>query len=199
MRETTPPAAEFLDSLIELFYDEPRKLGQFTQSQSDDLPIAYRTLLAHQAHMTVTVEQRHRSEVSVEVLKAEHTATHYVRKILLRRKSDQRVVQFGVVRLILDLIDEAPRLEILSQKIPLGRALINHDVLRQVQLLNLWRVNCGEDLAKLFDVELDHVTYGRTAIIYCNGDPAIELLEIVAPEDTFKSEGEDLNPLGNGK
>ena len=42
----------------------------------------------------------------------------------------------------------------------------------------------GEDLAAIFGVTPGSVTYGRTALIYCNGKPAVELLEIVAPADS---------------
>lgn len=135
--------------------------------------------------MTVTVEDRHRCAVDVEVLEVQQDARHYSRKILLRRQSDRRVVQFGIVRLALEALEEAPRQEIIKQQTPLGRVLIEHGVMRAVQLLGLWEVACGEELARYFGVQPGHVTYGRTALIYCNSEPAVELLEIVAPEDIF--------------
>jgi hypothetical protein len=67
------------------------------------------------------------------------------------------------------------------KKKPLGRVLIEHQVLREVELLELWQVFCGPVLSELFSVSQDTVTYGRTAMIHCNGEPAIELLEIVRP------------------
>ena len=73
------------------------------------------------------------------------------------------------------------RAEIESQNTPLGRILIEHNVMRQVQLISLWKVAPGEELRKLFGLADADVTYGRTALIYCNGVPAVELLEIVAP------------------
>ncbi len=186
MTEATPPAAE-LDELIALFFRNPSDLGAFTQSDSDDCPAAYRAMLDHEKHMTVTVERRHASEVDVEVLDSTSNQTHYRRKILLRRRSDRRVVQYGIVRLALSALQPVVRDEILAQQIPLGRVLILHNVLRQVQLNSLWRVACGRELARMFDVQEGHITYGRTALIYCDGEPAVELLEIVAPEDTFSS------------
>jgi chorismate-pyruvate lyase len=179
--ETTPPAIE-LDSLVRLFYREPANLGDFAACASETMPPIYRQLLAHNAHMTVTVEQRHGCSVDVEVLDSWQKQSHYCRKILLRRQSDHRVVQFGIVRLDLDLLEEQPRKEILAKKIPLGRVLIQHNVMRQVQLVAVWRVSCGNELANYFEVAPGQVTYGRTALIYCDGEPAIELLEIVAPE-----------------
>jgi chorismate-pyruvate lyase len=181
LTEVTPPADE-LESLIALFYPNASQLGNFTQCDSHSMPLPYQQLLAHEAHMTVTVEQRHGCEVTVEVLESEQVGNHYIRKILLRKSTDHRVVQYGIVRLALDTLDAAPRDEILARQTPLGRVLIKHNVLRQVQLLAVWRVICGPELANYFEVEQGHETYGRTALIYCNGEPAVELLEIVAPE-----------------
>jgi chorismate-pyruvate lyase len=191
------PPAEELGVLVRLFYADPAELGQFRKCDKSSVPSAYRALLAHDAHMTVTVEQRHGCPVTVEVLESHESQTHYVRKILLRRKSDNRVVQYGIVRLKLDAIDAEPRAEILAKQIPLGRVLIQHNVMRQVQLLAVWNVRCGRELAKHFDVITGHETFGRTALIYCNEEPAIELLEIVAPEDSFRSTSAFLSSKGN--
>ncbi len=174
-----------LGNLIRLLYAEVTELGQFMKCDKSQAPASYQPLLAHDAHMTVTVEQRHGCPVSVEVLESQESETHYVRKILLRRTSDNRVVQYGIVRLKLDAIDAEARAEILAKQTPLGRVLIQHNVMRHVELLDVWRVHCGEELGSYFGVRPGHETFGRTALIYCNDEPAIELLEIVAPEDTF--------------
>ena len=130
--------------------------------------------------MTVTVEFHHGSPVDVKVLEYVHTEDRYSRKILLTRKSDGGVVQFGIVRLNLGVLDEQVRKEIESREIPLGRVLITHNVLRKVKLLNLYKVQSGPALAEAFGFDAETICYGRTALIYCDGSPAIELLEIVA-------------------
>lgn len=181
MTKATPPAVE-LDELIALFYSDPRQLGRFTHCPSEACPPQYRLMLDHEQHMTVTVERRHASSVDVQVLDSRFSDTSYMRKIILRRQSDRRVVQFGIVRLALAALQPVVREEILAQQIPLGRVLILHNVMRHVQLNALWRVECGEELAELFEAQPGQITYGRTALIYCDGEPAVELLEIVGPE-----------------
>ena len=47
--------------------------------------------------------------------------------------------------------------------------------------IDLFRVEAGAGLTRMFGCALGAITYGRTALIYCNGEPAIELIEIVAP------------------
>lgn len=169
-----------LDTLVRLFYDRPEQLGEFRMRQAADLPPTQRKLLAHHEHMTETVETHHDSQVRVEVLQTRVTDTHYARKILLRRTSDDAVVQFGIVRLNVAYLSQDVRDEIVAQKTPLGRVLIEHDVMRQVELVALWEVNAGSDLRSLLNLS-GEVAYGRTALIHCNGEPAVELLEIVTP------------------
>ena len=89
------------------------------------------------------------------------------------------MIQYGIVRLNLDYVGQDARREIESEQIPLGRVLITHNVLRNVRLLSLWKVTPGEELRKLFGLDTPETCYGRTALIYCNGVPAVELLEIV--------------------
>ncbi len=170
-----------LTTLVGLFYDRPEQLGQFDEVDSHDLARDYRMLLAHDSHMTVTVERFHNGPVDVRVLETKLTGSHYARKILLTRQSDGAIVQFGIMRLDFSCVSPAVRREVEGQAMPLGRILIQHNVLRVVHLTKLYRVTAGEDLCRHFNVAAGDVTYGRTAIIDCDGEPAVELLEIVAP------------------
>jgi chorismate-pyruvate lyase len=170
-----------LDTLVGLFYPQPELLGRFEEVESHELSRDYRMLLAHDSHMTVTVERFHNTPVNVRVLESQLTGQHYARKILLARQNDGVVVQFGIMRLDFAAVSPEVRREVESQQTPLGRILIRHNILREVHLTKLWRVTPGEDLRRLFGLADDQVTYGRTAIIDCDGEPAVELLEIVTP------------------
>ncbi len=172
-----------LDALVALFYESPAELGRFVERPAAELPPVYQELLAHNHHMTVTVERHHGSLVDVKVLERRISDDHYARKILLARQSDGRVVQFGIVRLNFAYLDAAVRREIEAQTAPLGRILIQHKVLREVELFKLLEVTPGSDLCRLFGMTPSQRAYGRTALIHCNGEPAVELLEIVTPEE----------------
>ena len=172
-------AAPDLNTLVSLFFPQPGELGEFEETSAEALPPAMHRLLAHHGHMTETVEAYHRCPVTVEVLSRRREDTHYARKILLRRSTDQAVVQFGIVRLDLRHLSEPVRREIESEKIPLGRVLINHHVMREVELSQLWKIQPGPELQRHFSLPPNEPCYGRTALIWCNGEPAVELLEIV--------------------
>jgi chorismate-pyruvate lyase len=170
-----------LEALVALFYDDPRELGRFVEVPAAEVPPGYHELLAHEHHMTVTVEQFHNCRVDVRVLRKHVTASHYSRLILLSRQSDGQVVQFGIMRVNFAYLGGEVRREIEAERAPLGRILIEHDVLRQVHLYSLYQVAPGPDLCRHFGLETPRSTYGRTAVIDCNHEPAIELLEIVTP------------------
>jgi chorismate-pyruvate lyase len=180
------PPTPSLYTLLELFYDDPSRLAEFEPVEPGDAPAVYRQLLEHNEHMTVTVEAFHGCPVDVQALEVVDTGSHYCRTSLLLRQSDRQVVQFGVVRLDKATLPLAARQEIEGRKKPLGRVLIEHNVLREVELSRLWKVTPGRELAAHFRQDEPRITYGRTALIYCNGEPAIELLEIVAPVEAAK-------------
>ncbi len=168
-----------LGQLIALFYDHPEDLGNFQEVPAEEVPSPFRQLLAHNEHMTVTVEHFHNCQVDVKVLDRQIEETYYSRKILLTRQNDGKVVQYGIVRLNCDCLEDAPAAEIKSERTPLGRVLIQHNVLREVQRTSLWQIEPGPELCSLLSLPEGETIYGRTALIYCNGEPAVELLEIV--------------------
>jgi len=100
-------------------------------------------------------------------------------KVILKRKRDDAVVLFGIVRVTRALLAPEIRDAIEGEQIPLGRILIRSEVLRRVRLLSLWRVEPGEDLCRIFALKQPQTCYGRTALMYCDTVPVIELLEVV--------------------
>ena len=180
--ESTPRFTPELQALTSLFYESAQALGNFQEVKADAIPLLYRRLLAHDQHMTVTVESHHGCPVDVQVLSAQTFGDLYARKILLTRQRDGAVVQFGIVRLNLAFLPTDARREIEAQHTPLGHVLIQHNILRNVRLLSLWRIDPSPELCRLLELARPETCYGRTALIYCNGVPAVELLEIVTPD-----------------
>jgi chorismate-pyruvate lyase len=168
-----------ITQLAGLFYESIDQLGEFQPVESSDLPEAYQSLLAHHDHMTVTLEAWHNSLVDVRVLADERDNDLYARKILLTLQRDSSPVQFGIMRINLTGLPEIVRLEIESQALPLGRIMIRHHLLREVEMCQLWRVNPGDELRLHLNVSGDSPIYGRTARILVAGQPAVEVLEIV--------------------
>lgn len=144
-------------------------------------PEPYHRMLVHEHHMTVTMEAYHDCTVDVDVVESRFEGDLYLRKILLRKSGTSQVVQLGVVRFNFDYVTDAVRKEILAQKTPLGRVLIQHNVLRHIDLGAIVRFTAGPGLCNYLPMKPGEQTYGRMATIFCNGAPAVDLLEISAP------------------
>lgn len=165
-----------LDKLVQLFHKDVSSLGTFRSVEASQIPEPQRSLLNHNFHMTVTLEKFHSSPVDVRVLSEQSSGDAYCREICLDRTSDNQLVQYGIVRLNFKHLTSEVQSEIRSKSTPLGRVLIEHDVHRRVQLLCLYELAPSEGALSAKDGKK---LYGRTAVIYCNDEPAIELLEIV--------------------
>lgn len=151
--------------------------------QPDEIPFPQDSLLVHHEHMTVVLQKHHGRPVTVEVLAEHFDGDYYTRKICLRPEGSDTVVEWGVVRLDMRLIPPAARDEILAKQLPLGAVLIKHNVLRRIK--PRWFLHFPADGAvlRMFGAVETHPLYGRVGTIFCNGKPAIELLEIVAGLD----------------
>ncbi|MGI9455401.1 MAG: hypothetical protein ACR2NU_02515 [Aeoliella sp.] len=173
-----------MEALVQLFYGGTRELGQFTAIAEQALPPTYGTLLSHHGHMTVTLEAFHESLVDVEAISERAEPTSYARQSQLTRHSDGAIVQYGIMRIDLTGLPEQVRCEIESLSAPLGRILIRNNLLREVELLALWRIELDETLAQLLGLKAGDEVYGRSAAIHLEGQPAVDLLEIVKDRPT---------------
>jgi chorismate-pyruvate lyase len=171
----TPSASR----LATLFFSDLAELGQFAPVTVDRLPVDARTLLAHTDHMTVSHESFHHSPVSVHALAEWRDEASYARSSLLSRQSDGAVIQFGIMRIWLADLPAEVQEEITTKKAPLGRVLIEHDLLREVELITLWEIKPGPVLRKHLKVNEKAPIYGRTAQILVDERPTVQLLEIV--------------------
>ncbi len=185
-RPAQPPteAALYTGSVIRLsslFFDDLAELGRFEPVAPEELPDDYRTLLAHNEHMTVTLEDFYHDQLGVRPLAEWRDEVSYARNSLLTRQSDGRILQFGIMRIWLGDLPKQATDEITLHKRPLGRVLIDHNVLREVELITLWRIVPGPVLRKMLPNVDKQPIFGRSAQILVDERPTVQMLEIVAP------------------
>jgi hypothetical protein len=70
---------------------------------------------------------------------------------------------------------------ILEEKTPLGRVLIDNNVLRRIEPTAFLQITPGPKLADWFGLSRPETCYGRLGVIFCDDRPAIAVLEILAP------------------
>ena len=131
--------------------------------------------------MTVTMEQFHHCDVDVSVVYEELQDPLYMREILLTKTGTHAVVLFGLVRFDFSYVPPAVKAEILAKELPLGRVLIRHNVLRHIDLGAILKITPGLALRRHLQLKDASPVYGRMATIFCNGSPAVDLLEVAAP------------------
>lgn len=179
-RTLRQPHAALAD-LCDDFFDDLAFVDACPRVGADELPPLARKLLVHREHMTVVLEAHFGAPPELRVLAERRDAQHYARHVLLTAGSDARVVEVGVMRLNLDCVGEAVRSEVLEKRRPLGEILIRHDVLRRISPRWYFRFPTGTPIAAAF-APGDGPIFGRVGVIYCDEEPAIELLEVVASE-----------------
>lgn len=170
-----------LKALVDLFPDEQPLVAKAEHCPASLTPEPYKKMLVHEHHMTVTMEEYHNSPVEVRVIERKELDGLYCRKIVLVKEGTDDVVQFGIVRFNFEYVTPQVRDEIISEEIPLGRVLINHNVLRHIDLGAILRFEAGPGLANYLQMDEGGETYGRLATIFCNHQPAVDLLEISRP------------------
>jgi chorismate-pyruvate lyase len=146
----------------------------------EEIPEPFRWLLVHRNHMTKVLEAQYGRPMELEVVEHHLEGELYTRKILLRPAGTAVVVEFGIVRLNLRFVPDGARAEILERKTPLGAILIRHKVLRRVEPKWYLKFPAAAPLLTAAGMSaVGHPVYGRIGVIHCEGEPAIELLEVV--------------------
>ncbi len=199
-------ASNSVQALIQSFRPV-ETFGTIRAIESKDLPEPFNLLLAHHSHMTVAMESFHGHSVSLDVVnvaadEADGQKT-YTREILLkspvfndtafgarerldetRNKNVDRVVQYGIVRIMTDRLPQEVVIRIREGGTPLGRILIEADLHREVRCVSVFEVVPGPYFGKLCHGSENHApsqTYGRFATISISEQPVIELFEVVVP------------------
>ena len=137
-----------------------------------------RRLLVHDNHMTAMLKAAHGQDVALDVLEHRRQGHTYRRKILLTVDQGKRFVEFGIVRLNLECVAEEVRDAILNRRTPLGAILGKHNVLTHVEPKWFLRFPSESPILQYLNSSRREA-FGRLGMIYCDGEPAVELLEVV--------------------
>ena len=132
--------------------------------------------------MTVTQEAVHECRVAVEVKQRRLSRQHYERKSCCVRLKAAMCCSTASCDSVSLILTKPCGKKLRTNAFHWAESLIHHNILRRVQMFALWKITTGPELCQAFGLTEPTGTYGRTALIYCNGEPAVELLEIIAPQ-----------------
>jgi chorismate-pyruvate lyase len=174
------PALHDVRALYDIF--EESAVPEHEPIAAAFMPQPHGRLLAHEQHMTRVLEEHHGTTLDLRILQKRHVGERYARKILLVSPRSQQAVMFAIMRFELRYCSPAVRAEIIDGRIPLGRILIEHNVLRRIRPHAYVKITHAPELSRYFDIGPHPLMYGRLATIFCNDQPAVQLLEVVRPD-----------------
>jgi hypothetical protein len=180
LEECTTPQEALVELVLPFVADRSQIRTTCSEVAPADVPEPFHWLLVHKNHMTKVLEVQYGRPMELEVVKHHLEDEYYTRKIILRPQGTDAIVEVGVVRLNFRFMSRDVRDEILKRETPLGAILIRHKVLRKVEPRWYLKFPANAPLLAAAGATFPHTTYGRIGTIYCNHEPAIEVLEIVS-------------------
>jgi chorismate-pyruvate lyase len=148
----------------------------------DAVPEPFRTLLVHSNDMTPTLEEFHKSQIHLEILRSEQRGGFYFRQVVLRLNHDEKPVEFGANKIFLGLFPEEAQELIRLEQVPLGRILRECGVRHRTEAKAFLCLEPDELIGGAFELEQPVALYGRKALISdLQGKPLSEIVEILPP------------------
>jgi chorismate-pyruvate lyase len=129
--------------------------------------------------MTTTLSESYGEPVSLEVLNYKRDGQTYRRKIILTVDRGRKIVEVGVVRLNLEYVSGEVCDAIVARQTPLGEIFGQHQLMTHVEVKGFVLFPSATPIVECFS-SLEGDAFGRIGLIYCDGKPVVELLEVVA-------------------
>lgn len=147
-----------------------------------ELPEPARQLLVHGQDMTSTLAAFHGSPLGVEVLQRRQDDTLYFREVFLRTRSDDRIVEYGVIAIALEQFTPLQREAILAGEIPLGELLHRFRIPFVSAPIGFFSVSSASLGDRPFAVPGDTLCHGRfNRLGKPTGETLAWILEILPP------------------
>ena len=157
-------------------------LPPLTQIHAETVPEPYKHLLVHRNDMTPTLEKFHQRSIHLRVLGRRRNENEYFREVVLLLDGSEQPVEFGAIKINLDLVPQTVREQILAEQRPLGHLLQENKVLHRSQpsaYLRLASDALINDALKLSGAQL---LFGRHNTLLDSQDrPFAEIVEILPP------------------
>ena len=137
---------------------------------AEEIPPPYRSLLAHENDMTVTLERHFGGRIVLRPLGVFRRAGSYFRRVLLVHEA---------IRIELDAFDAALREKVLRNEVPLGRILRDGRVDCRSVPKALLEVAPNPEIMGVFWMREPRLLYGRRTEIVREGRKIGDIVEIL--------------------
>jgi len=166
--------------LDEFYAMAGQSLPPLSRVDGEEVPEPYHTLLVHQNDMTPTIEKFHGSLVHLEVLGRRRKGDAYFREVVLRLDSSNQPVEFGAIKINLELFTPIARQQILEEHQPLGHILHDYKIAHTSRPSAYLRLASDKLINQVLGLTGAQVLYGRRNTLYDPQQrPLAEIVEIL--------------------
>lgn len=146
------------------------------------VPQPYYQLLVHDGDMTPTLEDFHGATIHLKVLRREKRNNIYLREVVLLTDERNSPVEFGAIKIFLELFPTAARNDILAERLPLGTILGKYKIIHTSRPKGFLRIESDAFINRALALTGKHTLYGRrNTLSNPEGHPLAEIVEILPP------------------
>ena len=186
METAIPKSSQFelkaAHPLDEFYAQAGQSLPPLTQVEGEAVPEPHKSLLVHRNDMTPTLEKFYHRSIHLRVLGRRRIGNDYFREVVLLLEGTDQPVEFGAIKINLDLMAPQVREQILAEKRPLGHILAENKIphgSRPSAFLRLASDLFINDALKLTGAQ---VLFGRHNTLLDEKErPFAEIVEILPP------------------
>jgi chorismate-pyruvate lyase len=143
------------------------------------IPQPYRSLLVHDAEMTLTLERHFDDRAILRPISTFSSGTFYFRRVLLARASSGRPIAMGAIRIRLDAFSQRLRTKILARQIPLGRILRENRFTYSSKVMAFLSITPTPEIMGIFWMRESRVLYGRRSEIFRDNVKIADVVEVL--------------------
>ncbi len=179
---TSAPARPALEPLDTFYREAGRPLSQVRAIPAAEVPEPYRRLLVHNTDMTSTLEGFHGDSIHLEVQSRRRVGNELWREVVLRLDASGAPVEFGAIRIRIDLFPENSREEILGCHRPLGAILNASGIAYTSRPTSFFAFEPDPFIREALHLDSEATLYGRcNALRNEAGEVLAEIVEILPP------------------
>lgn len=168
--------------LDEFYRERGEILPAIGRVNPDEIPEPYKSLLVHDGDMTSRLENFHGEQIHIQLLARHMHDNEYYREVVLTLNGLKKPVEFGAIKIILDLFPLEAQKEILKEHLPLGHILKTFNIAHSNRPKFFLTVSSDDFINRALKLNGTHSLYGRRNTLVDPWDrPLAEIVEILPP------------------
>lgn len=166
--------------LDEFYRERGATLPVIGHVEPDEIPEPYKSLLVHDGDMTSRLESFHGDQIHIQLLARHIHENEYFREVVLTLNGVKTPVEFGAIKIILDLFPFDAQKEILKEHRPLGHILKQFNIPHSNRPKSFLTVSSDDFINEALKLNGSHSLFGRRNTLVDPWDrPLAEIVEIL--------------------